>query len=341
MTASNSTNSNIEENINKLERASFPQNWSAYNTAQTREIELFMKLLADICSFISNSEHRYGRPTLPLPDMIFTSALKVYSGFSLRRFVGLMKIAKEKDYIENICSYSTVSNYMRKPELTQLLHKLIRMSSLPLRSVEKDFAADSSGFSTSRFARYFSFKHGRDLKYRQWVKVHLMCGTKTNVVTDIQITEGNASDYPQLKLLVDNTAGIFQISEVSADKAYSGRSNLKAVSSRGGMPYIPFKKNARPTKKGCRIWREMFHYFQYKRDEFMKHYHKRSNSETVFHMIKTKFRDNVRSKNRTAQINELLSKVLCHNICVVIQEMHELGIEPNFYDYSFNNIHLK
>jgi hypothetical protein len=26
-----------------------------------------------------------------------------------------------------------------------------------------------------------------------------------------------------------------------------------------------------------------------------------------------------------------LLKVLCHNICVVIQEMFELGIEPDFF----------
>jgi hypothetical protein len=30
------------------------------------------------------------------------------------------------------------------------------------------------------------------------------------------------------------------------------------------------------------------------------------------------------------QVNEVLCKIICHNICVVIQEMHELGIDPNF-----------
>ena len=62
----------------------------------------------------------------------------------------------------------------------------------------------------------------------------------------------------------------------------------------------------------------------------MEHYHKRSNSETIIHMIKTKFRDNIKSKKKTAQINELLIKVLCHNICVVIQEISELGIRAEF-----------
>jgi hypothetical protein len=32
----------------------------------------------------------------------------------------------------------------------------------------------------------------------------------------------------------------------------------------------------------------------------------------------------------TAQINEALCKVLCHNLCVVIQSVHELGIETTF-----------
>jgi hypothetical protein len=47
-------------------------------------------------------------------------------------------------------------------------------------------------------------------------------------------------------------------------------------------------------------------------------------------MIKSKFRDSIRSKTKTAQINEVLLKILCHNICVIIEEINELGIEPNF-----------
>lgn len=47
-------------------------------------------------------------------------------------------------------------------------------------------------------------------------------------------------------------------------------------------------------------------------------------------MIKSKFGDSVRSKKQTSQVNELLIKVLCHNICVVIQEVCELGIKTEF-----------
>ena len=47
-------------------------------------------------------------------------------------------------------------------------------------------------------------------------------------------------------------------------------------------------------------------------------------------MVKAKFGDVVRSKTPTAQVNETLVKVLCHNICVLVQAMHNLGVTPNF-----------
>ena len=53
--------------------------------------------------------------------------------------------------------------------------------------------------------------------------------------------------------------------------------------------------------------------------------------ETTFHMIKSKFGDAVRSKLERAQINEVLCKVLCHNICCLIQSMFELNLKPKFY----------
>lgn len=62
----------------------------------------------------------------------------------------------------------------------------------------------------------------------------------------------------------------------------------------------------------------------------MEHYHKRSNVETTFHMIKAKFGDMLKSKNHKAQENELLCKVIAHNIVVLIHEMHELGVQPDF-----------
>ncbi len=111
--------------------------------------------------------------------------------------------------------------------------------------------------------------------------------------------------------------------------AYLSHKNLRAVELAGGMPFIPFKSNTlEPTEAS--MWARMYHLFMHKREPFMEHYHKRSNIESAYSMIKGKFGSSLRSKSDTGQINEALCKVLCHNLCVVIQEMHELNIEPTF-----------
>jgi len=311
-------------------KVSYSQDWKAYDKAQTNEKIMFMKLLKDLCSNLEQPTYKFGRPTLPISEMIFSSALKVYSTFSLRRFMSDMKIAKEMGLIDGTCSYMSVSNYMRKEELTPIIKGLIALSSQALKEVETDFAVDSSGFSTCRFARYFSYKHGKDKKYRIWLKSHIISGVKTNIVTGIEVTEGESADSPQLPRLVEETAKNFEVGEVSCDKAYSSRKNLELIKDVGAVPFIPFKKNVTGNARGSKYWAKMYHYFMYKHDEFLEHYHKRSNAETVFHMVKTKFRDNLRSKDKTAQVNELLLKFLCHNICCVIQEMAELGISGKF-----------
>ncbi len=201
---------------------------------------------------------------------------------------------------------------------------------LPLKSVESQFAIDSSGFSTSRFVKWFNKKYGRETDNREWVKVHLVCGTQTHIVTAVDISGWAANDSPYFKPLLESTARHFTISEISADKGYLSHSNADAAARLGAVPFIPFKVNTFPVNDDSN-WAKMYHWFMFNRENFLTHYHRRSNVETVFSMVKAKFGDAIRSKDDTGQINEVLCKVLCHNICVLVQSIHELGIEaPTF-----------
>lgn len=51
-------------------------------------------------------------------------------------------------------------------------------------------------------------------------------------------------------------------------------------------------------------------------------------------MIKAKFGSRIRSKTTVAQMNEVLCKILAHNLCCLVQSMYELGIEPEFWKAS-------
>ena len=315
----------------KTAKVTYTQDWTAYDLAQTQQKELFMQLLRDVTNTIEQPEYTFGRPKLPLSDMLFLSALKVFTTFSLRRFLADAEVAKERGYISKVPAYASVGHYVENPDATPIIKDLITLTSLALQTVETDFTIDSSGFGTSRFVKWYDKKYGKEKDYRTWVKAHLVRGVKTNIVTAVELTMTNEADTKFLPELVVQTAKNFNVKEVSGDKAYSSRANMELINELGAVPYIPFRKNATGRSKGSSIWKKMYHYFEFKHEEFLEHYHKRSNAETTFHMIKSKFGDSVRSKTETAQINEVLLKVLCHNICVVIKEMFELGIEPKFF----------
>ena len=76
------------------------------------------------------------------------------------------------------------------------------------------------------------------------------------------------------------------------------------------------------------MWKRLYAYFTLNEDIWKSHYHKRSNVETAFSMIKGKFGDSVRAKSETGQVNEILLKCLCHNIYVLIHALHESGVTP-------------
>ncbi|MCK5260718.1 MAG: transposase [Thermoplasmatales archaeon] len=107
--------------------------------------------------------------------------------------------------------------------------------------------------------------------------------------------------------------------------------NLQLIDSFGGTPFIPFKKNATGKSGISALWRKTFHYFQLHNDEFLEHYHKRSNVESTFGAIKKKFGESVKSKNRVAQENEMLCKIIAYNITVLIRSMVKMGITPDFF----------
>jgi len=154
-------------------------------------------------------------------------------------------------------------------------------------------------------------------------------------VTAVEITDRFGADCPQFKSLVETTGRNFTMDQVSADRAYLSNDNLQTVVDHHAMPYIPFKSNSVASSKSnpsTPLWKKMFHFYSFNQERFMQNYHKRSNVETTFSMIKAKFGDGLRSKTKTAQVNEALCKVLAHNLCCVIQSIYELGIEPTFWE---------
>src|ERR1700755_1677484 len=331
------------DTVKVVPRKPSPQQWPAYNMAQTKEKSIFLYLLHQLAQGIgSPAQYGPGQRCLPLEDVIFAMAFKVYSTLSTRRFMTDLKDAQAKGYVEQLPSYNSIIRYFESEMLTPYLQMLIEESALPLASIEEDFAVDSSGLSTGARFKWHDMKWGkahvefgdnpRRIERREWLKIHITTGVKTNVVTAVEITDAHASDMNYFKPLVDATAKNFAMRQVSADRGYLSGNNMQAAVDNHAMPYIAFKStNTGKSQKTSDLFKRMYHFYAYNQEAFMQNYHKRSNVESTFHMIKSKFGDSLRSKTERAQINEALCKILCHNICCLIQSMYELNLKPKFW----------
>ena len=326
----------------------YSQAWEAYDKGQTEEIRLFDVLLRDLVSEVPTPErdpHRAGRPPIPVSEELFCAVQKVYSQLSCRRSNSLFGFAVERGQLSKRRHYTISSEVMSRGDVTPILEHLITRSAIPLASLEHGFAPDSTGIRTTSFGAWMKEKHG-DTRQHLWLKAHAFVGTKTHIVVRASVTGKDGSDYQQFEQLVRGAIESgFQVGEVFADKAYTGRSNYLLAETLGFDFYAPFRSNdtPKPTVRSgntardaegrpisSRLWTKTFHFFQLHREEFEAKFHQRSNVESVFSAIKRKFGETLRSRNPTAQANELLAKILAYNLTVVIHEIFEHGIVPDF-----------
>ena len=113
----------IDDVIETPQRKTYPQNWPAYNAAQTSEKDNFKSLLADLCANVVQPDYIFGRPGLPLADMVYAGAtqglLRLLGPAGPLRCpggprAGLPRLRRRH--------FNSVNRYIANPELTSRHH---------------------------------------------------------------------------------------------------------------------------------------------------------------------------------------------------------------------------
>ena len=158
-------------------------NWHKYNLAKTLEKRMFYELLNELCKLIPDLPKGNGRPPIPLRDLFFMSALKIYCGFSLRKIHHDLKEAEGCGYIKKAGHFNRVSDFFNSSYTYDLLTKFLTISAMPLKLLEDNFSMDASGFGSYQYERWMRTRFAAPKEtWRNYLKGHILIGTRTNII---------------------------------------------------------------------------------------------------------------------------------------------------------------
>lgn len=316
----------------------YGQRWDLYYLARRSEKLFFIHVINNVIDAMEIKEEYCGngRPPAKIRDILKALCIKVYTGQSSWCIESELKIAKQLGVIQRVYKKSCLNKYLNDSRLTLLLDRIYKTIAEPIAEIEETIAIDSTGISDMYGRRKWVDIRLEHQLHKKYLKLHILCGTNTNIICSAMVTDGNAGDHPMFeKLLAEMKT--WKPKEIVADSAYLSRKNANLAKELGMKPYILPKKNTGSRFIGLSSWGSMIRLFKEHELLFRVHYHQRSNVESTFSTLKRRFFDYVRAKGRTGQVNEILCKVICLNAVLLAQAVLIFDeVKPEFMDGFIN-----
>jgi len=298
-----------------------------------REGEVFRRLAHELSLKVRYMQHHFRFNGLPAEDIFFCLLMRVYYyHLSARRFHYEMKKFQREGFIMKVPSPNTILYHLRDPWLTPLLERVIGVTALPFQHWDTTFAVDSTRVIT---AIYLVDDDGNvvkrgERKLYKWIKLHFICGLSSLSILAARATRWTSPDVKYLRPLLETAVGLdFNIRAVAADRGYISKENFHFIHSLGAEAQITFKRNNRKSKNGFDpVWDANLERFRMMQRLRLTPEHMRILIEAVNWMIKSRFGRHVRGITETAQFNEALLKVICHNLTRLNQ--YDVGLDDKY-----------
>ena len=269
------------------------------------------------------AEGTVGRPPAD-PRVIATCLLiRAIFGYSYRDTYSFL--ASSGDYREmcgigHLPGYNTIQEHCRDvPE--EYLDGLVRLTAALIMHAQHrtqcNAGSDSTGLSTRKYGRWLEVRNSRRRKKKRFVKLHAHVTTDEEMPFFLaaKVTKGYKSDSKQFRDLLRKTGGVVEVQEETLDKGYLSRLNAQLIANIGAHPYIALKENTSSALSlGCPAWNNMVHEAWEHKEEYEKHYHRRSVVEGLFNAFKERFGREIASKIRHNQNVEVLCRVVAWNV---------------------------
>ena len=318
----------------KKKKKVYKKDEARYNLIQENEIFIFLRFLPMAALFVCKNETLWkgeGRPACNLKDILICLAIQQYFGKSLRRSMGIIRFVPRAAHISvAIPCFKTLDNYMNNLSIKPYLASVIEITSKSLNELERFFATDSTGETTSTASTWFNIRSGRTIEKKDHVTAHITTGTFLNTVTAVTVNAYEGEDNIIFRKHNQLTGKNFTIEEHSGDSKYLCKENCEEVESVGGVPFFRPKSNTLVRSDGSYAWLRMMLNYHNHPIKAKRSYNRRLNVESTIHAKKTKFGSYVRSRNDIAKENESILQWIGYNFSVLSRANYQCDIEPYF-----------
>jgi transposase len=313
-----------EKDFKYQEQKQKPLDWTNYDLAQTCEINDILLLIRDIVNQAADNldlpadplePKSPGRPKTSPKDAAKAVLMAQYFGLSNRATKGYILLFKEKLQLTTIFSYKTVERAYSDMETRQILQEVFELTHKPVRDLEHDFGPDGTGLSISCKQNYESDR-AKNQTSKGYEKIVVMTGLKYKLISAFKYADKPVDhESPYFGFLLAQTVRRYgRVGLVTGDSAFLSRFNCDLVTKAGATPRFYPKKGCTLRQKGSRAWRVMFEDLVTDPQKWLEDYHKRSNTEGCFSILK---RDNplpLRKKLNVRRQQEAFSRACNLNL---------------------------
>lgn len=295
--------------------------WSKYDEAQLNEINDMLLMIRDTVDeaairlgFKGAKFEGPGRPPYPPEDLAKAVLMQQYFDVANRGAAGLVLLFREKMGIKQAFSYKTIERAYEDPLVTLILNEVFNMTQEPVKELEKNFSADGTGLSRSVKQNWARDRDDEE-KQTGYEKMVAMVGTTYGLISAVEFPDNPmAHDSPFLSPLLQETASNYSsIDLVCLDEAFLSRDNCDSIEGVGAVPRISLKRGITLKRKGSWAWGEMLLDFIEDPQKWLREYHRRSISETVFSVYKRDFAQ-LRRRIPQRRKKEAFSRVCGYNM---------------------------
>jgi transposase len=272
------------------------------------------------------------RPKIDPALLFFTSLIKAYEGTTIRRSIDKARLTLGATWWDQHgFHYNRFSDYFNERSTTAHLNWAIAEVCAPFLPFLDDLILDGTGISLTARGTYRSEKYPESVVPR-YARLTLAMDRKYKVFPVAIVTSSSGvgtGEISQVRHLLRRLkANGWCAKNVIADTLYGVEPVLEAiVDEYGAHPIIPLKRIYTDTRMpSTPLMLRVHTHFLADKEAFYKKYNQRPLIESGISSLKRKWEGSVRSHLPRAIMNEILFKVLCHNIDCLIHAAAEFGL---------------